>query len=243
MNTLVHDVEAKLTKWGYGDRPLDEAILLYQVNHAAQLQDLCRAIHRRNAIPDGDLGPATALLMNTRFCDCSDIRPGAAVAEANWPTACRNDITISWNFVRLPGLSEIETTKIWQEVKEEYERLFEMGIILRPEHYPDTQIHAGLKALPGPTLAWSYLATSNCGDRLQQAYDDTIKWSFALGLGTVGHEIGHAFGLEHTPNDPDSLMYPSMRGQTTLNKTDIKQMVQKGYVRRTEPLDPTWGMF
>ena len=246
-NTLVHDAQGKLLKWGY--LPVDdtltteEACALYQANHAAVLHDDCVKIHGRGLHVDGDIGPATAAVMNTRFCNCPDIMPGAVVAEANWPKPCRDNITIGWNFDAAPGLTAEETSAVWGSVKEEYERLFEMGVILAKGDYPQTRIYAALKALPGSTLAWSYLAQNNCSARLQQAYYSTIRWSFNLATGTWKHECGHAFGMNHTPGDRNSLMYPSMNGQTELNGTDIAQMIRLGYARRTTPQDPGWGMF
>jgi len=243
MNTLVHNVDAKLAKWGYYHQYQNVRVAAYQENHAPYLDKLCHDIHGRALRVDGDIGPATAHVMNTRFCDVADVMPNATVEQANWPTACRNDITVSWGFDAAPGLTETETIGLWGAVKEEYERLFEMGITLKKGDYPDTRVYAALKALPGPTLAWSYLATSSCADRLQQAYDNTIRWSVKLATGTWKHECGHAFGMRHTPNDPKSLMYPSMNGQTGLNDTDIEQMIRLGYKRRTSSPDTGWGMW
>jgi len=243
MNTLVHDVDAKLAQWGYTYASFGECVAAFQRNHAPHLDDLCHRIHGRDLNIDGIIGPATAFVMNTRFCDAPDVMPDATVEEANWPTACRNDITVSWDFSEAPGLTEVETTAIWESVKEEYERLFEMGIVLEKVKFPKTRIYAMLGQLFGPTLAWSYLATSDCDDRLKQMYDNTIRWSVKLATGTWKHECGHAFGMRHTPNDPKSLMYPSMNGQTGLNDTDIEQMIRLGYKRRTSPPDTGWGMW
>ena len=243
MNTLVADIKAKLEKWGYGGRPLEESIALYQANHSPAMQDLCATYHGRSMLVDGDVGPATAQLMNTRFCDCLDIMPGAAIQEANWPTACRGDITVSWNWDSIPGLTPEEVSRVWPGVKDEYEKYFELAIVLNKSDYPRTRIYAAMKALPGSTLAWSYLATGSCASRLEQAYDSTIRWSWNLAIGTWRHEVGHALGMNHTPGDEESIMFPSMRGQTVLNSTDIAQMVRLGYKRRTTPVDPDWGMF
>jgi len=243
MTTLVHDADAKLAQWGYTYASFEECVAAYQRNHAPHLDDLCRAVHSRPLRVDGDIGPATAHLMNTRFCNVPDVMPNATVEQANWPTACRNDITVSWGFDQLPGLTEAETDLIFERMKEKFESRFEMTIKLQKDDYPKTRIYMAVKALPGPTLAWSYLATSNCADRLKQAIDNTIRWSFKLADGTVPHEDGHAFGMVHTPQDPKSLMYPSMNGQTDLNKTDIEQMIRLGYKRRTSSPDTGWGMW
>ena len=243
----------RLTRWGYlrSGVALADAIRWYQENHAPALDELATVYHGRYAVRarsaadlDGDIGPATAQVMNSRYCDTPDILPGSAIEEANWPTSCRQEITVSWNFKAAPGLTEAETTAVWQAVKEEYERLFDLTMILRgADGYGTSRINAQLLALPGSTLAWSYLANNNCGARLQQSYDTTIRWSMGLAIGTWKHEIGHALGMNHTPNDRNSLMYPSMNGQSGLNQTDIAQMQRLGYARRTKPPDPDWGPF
>jgi len=243
----------RLTRWGYlaGGRSLEDAIVLYQQNHAAALDDLSAKYHGRlvmrskaGADIDGDIGPATAQLLNGRYCDVPDVMPNAAIAEANWPESCRRDITVSWNFKNAPGLTEAEQVAVWKSVKDEYERIFDLQFVLRAaEGYGSSRINAKLLALPGSVLAWSYVATSNCADRLQEAFDNTIRWSFNLAVGTWKHEVGHGLGMMHTPNDPRSLMYPSMNGQTGLNSTDIAQMVRIGYKWRTSPPRYDWSMF
>jgi len=244
----------RLTRWGYltGGRSLENAIGLYQQNHSAALDEVSLRYHGRlasrlksGADIDGDIGPATALLLNGRFCDTADVMPNAAITESNWPDSCRRDITLSWNFKNAPGLTEAEQVAVWKSVKDEYERLFDLQLVLRAaDGYGSSRINAKLLALPGSVLAWSYLATSNCADRLQQSYDSTIRWTLNLAIGTWKHEVGHALGMNHTPSDPRSLMYPSMNGQTGLNQTDINQMLRIGYKRRTTPSpENDWSMF
>lgn len=138
----------------------------------------------------------------------------------------------------MPGATEKETDETWESLYT-YNELFNMEIILKNEDYPNTRIYAALKRLPGSTLAWSFLANNNCSFKAQQAYDSLVSWaSKILRWGTVRHEVGHALGLIHTPNDPESVMYPQMRGQWELNETDIQQMLGLGYRRRRAPEVP-----
>lgn len=241
---------ARLIEWGYtdpiyaADEISDEQLRMdladYQLFHSVPLDEACQTTHGRALQVDGDIGPATMAMMNSRVCGVPD--PAGRFArreEANWPKPCRNDISVSWNFTKAPGLTGEETRGIWQAVQDEYQGQFFLGMPLVPEDYPRTRIYAALKALPGSTLAWSYLANNNCSARLRQAYDNTIRWSVPLALGTWKHEVGHALGMEHTPGDRNSLMYPSMNGQTKLNQTDIDQMVRIGYkLREDDPVDP-----
>lgn len=79
----------------------------------------------------------------------------------------------------------------------------------------------------GGTLAWSYLP---CGatrtSRMEQLYDDREKWSVALLLNTVMHEIGHAIGLPHGPKN--SVMYAyANAGVITLQTWDKDEAVAR----------------
>lgn len=230
----------KLAAWGYltsadaSQSEIEAAVVHYQQHHIVPLTAESWRIHGRPAVADGQIGLVTAALMNERHCMVSDF---ANAEEARWPDACVMAIMISWNFNQFPGLSPEDTRRAWESLSQ-YEQLFEMACPRKPEEYPNTRVYAALQALPGSVLAWSNLATNNCSFRAQQAYDSTINWSLKLAIGTVRHEVGHAFGMNHTPSDPDSVMYPSMRGQTELNQTDIAQMVRLGYKRRTDPPVP-----
>lgn len=226
--------------WGYSEAAngtLRDAVKLYQKTYKVEIDAHCRQIHGRESNPDGNIGPATARVINGRFCSVSDF-PDAAIEEARWPDQCVQDITVSWNFERFPGASKEETDTAWKSLST-YQDLFNLRMPLRPFNYPRTRIYASLKALPGSTLAWSYLANNSCGFRAQQAYDSTVSWSSkSLRIGTVRHEVGHALGMNHTSRDPNSVMYPSMRGQWKLNETDIKNMLARGYKRRTDSPPP-----
>jgi len=221
------------------DRLLDD-LATYQRFHSAPLDDLCQRIHGRKLRANGEIGPATLVVMNERTCDVPDRLPAqdGSTDYARWPDSCKDNITISWNFDKEPGLTEEQTQQVWESVPKEFNRLFQMKVELRKDQYPATRIAAISKSLPGSTLAWSYLADDNCASNLRQAYDNTTTWSVQLATGTRKHECGHAFGLNHTPNDPDSLMYPSMRGQTKLNKTDVAQMLRIGYKLREDAPPP-----
>ncbi len=233
----------RLQRWGYLEYELNwkefdregiaSALAEYQEFHDVPLHEACRRLHGRSLNTDGVIGPATLELMNARTCDVPDpVYMRGGPLEANWPQPCRDHITVSWNFGSAPGLSKEDTTKVWQETAAEYTKRFKLKLDLSPADFPNTRIWARLKALPGSTLAWSYLANNSCQSHLEQAYDNTIQWSWNLALGTWKHEVGHALGMHHTPNDPKSLMYPSMNGQTGMNQTDIDQMIRIGYKLR-----------
>ncbi len=236
------ELESKLTAWGYmtapGVQTLNDAVALYETTYAPAMDERSLLIHHRNFIPGDDIGPVTATEINGRTCSVPD---AFNAEEANWPDQCRNEINVSWNFERLPGLDQQQTAAAWRHCVDHpgmYNKLFQMALVLTPGEYPRTRIYAALKALPGSTLAWSYLAQNNCAFRAEQAYDNTIRWSVSLATGTIGHEVGHALGMHHTPQDRNSLMYPSMNGQQVLNQTDINNMKSLGYKLRTTPVPP-----
>lgn len=228
----------RMEDWGYRDKAgglLVDAVTLYQATYKAEIDAYARKIHGRDSQPDGDIGPATALVIHSRFCNVPDF---ANAEEARWPDKCVNEISVSWNFDKLPGTTAAETTATWDSLST-YEELFDLRMPRRPGDYPNTRIYAALKALPGSTLAWSFLANNSCGFKAQQAYDSTVSWSSkVLRTGTIRHEVGHALGMRHTPQDRSSVMYPSMRGQWELNATDIRQLERLGYKRRTAPIPP-----
>ena len=227
-----------LQEWGYLDKAKgieQDAVVLFQENYINILNPLCNHIHGRQCISDGQIGPATALLINTRFCNVTDFANNEE--EARWPDDCVNEINVSWNFDQMPGLTKEQTLEAWRSLSQ-YEQLFNMKIPLQPNLYPNTRIYSALRPLPGSTLAWSNLATNSCAFRAQQAYDSSISWSLKMAIGTIRHEVGHALGMNHTPNDQNSIMFPSMRGQTELNETDINQMIRLGYKKRTIPIPP-----
>lgn len=224
-----------LVTWGYLDRvdgDFEKALASYQHAYRAEIGLLSLHFHRREAVADGQLGPATSSAMLARFCDVPD---GPLVEGARWPDQCKDNITVSWNFERLPGASRDETRAAWDSLVQ-YESLFLLNFDFVPDQYPGTRIHASLKPLPGGTLAWSFLPNGRCSFRAEQAYDSTVQWtSERLRVGTIRHEVGHALGMQHSPQDPNAVMYPSMRGQFELNNTDIGQMLLLGYRRRSNP--------
>ena len=199
------------------------------------------AHHGRRSIIDGDLGPATAQSLRLPRCGHPDyLPPNAASEEANWPEACRRNITTSYK-MRLKGLSDKQLAELWQEADMHWEREFDIHFEFRPNDYPSTRIYAFEAALGGSVLADQFLANNSCSFRSRGRFDNRT-WNDVLFVTTCTHEHGHALGLPHV-NDRAATMYPSItqasmsrRGKP--NASDIRNMLARGYQRRTTPVPP-----
>lgn len=84
----------------------------------------------------------------------------------------------------------------------------------------------------GNTLGMTYQPRSGdsmevcdlCGDIVMDRSDVRSQAQF---FGTLKHEFGHAWGLNHAPS-PDNLMYPSYTGNSALGPWDLAE-AQKRY--------------
>lgn len=225
------------------------AVHSYQKFFKADLDQLTmRAVefggHRRESIPDGDVGPSTVDLLKLPRCGVADFLPATeSPLEANWPTACRNEITTSYapNMAQQIGVPVATLEALWKEADANWEREFELQMPLRLGDYPNTRIFAFAANLQGSVLADQYLATGNCGFR-SQGRVDVRDWTSQLLVTTLSHEHGHALGLNHL-NNSLALMYPSIHAASLARRgapheSDIAAMVALGYRRRTSPPAP-----
>lgn len=240
--------KADLPKLGLHHASVRLAIQSYQEFMTVDFDRLALEKHGRLGIADGEVGPATESLMSEPRCGFPDYPYPegvmAAQQNANWPNACRGRLIFSRNFKALPGLSESQTDEVFHGMSNNWTYALDDVEIVSAgvTNGQGSHIHAGLKNLSGTTLAWSYLATNNCNDQLEQAYD-TRNWDRTLGITVSSHEVGHALGLPHN-RDGDALMYPSIH-QRSLgrsgypNATDLAQAKGLGYkLSGGQPPDP-----
>lgn len=178
---------------------------------------------------DGIIGPVTSSLLCEPRCGVPDF---AGPETAQWPRSCMT-VPVSYDFDRINSVIAEQAWKLatdkWTEV---------CGVVL--ELVDDNgKIWATDGPLPGPTLAWSFLANDSCNARLEQRYDTTISYTVEFLLKIIFHELGHALGLGHTNNRAD-IMFPSIGSQPwsvypSLN--DVARVVQR-YGEPTEPPAP-----
>lgn len=194
---------------------------------------------RRESVADGKLDEPAVELLTMPRCGVPDYAHPEA-EQANWPDSCRNEITTSYRMT-LPGVNAAQLEALWREADGHWEKEFQLSMPLRLSDYPNTRIFAFAANLPGSVLADQYLATGNCGSRLQGRFD-IRDWTSTLLVTTIAHEHGHALGLGHLNNNL-ATMYPSITNASMSRRgaphsSDIQAMLNLGYRRRTAPQPP-----
>lgn len=203
-----------LTRGDTSAESTQRGILRFQTMHSIVFQNAVVGNHKRAAIYDGLWGPASQKLLDLpRDCGCPDVvrdADGNEVAEARWPESCATELEFSFKDASAPGLNSMATRQ---------------GIAFALAEW-NVAFQSPLSGIIYATylVEWAKLI------QLIQRTDQFTLW-----VGTVKHEVGHALGLPHTPGDPESVMYPSMRGQWLINKTDIANLSARGY-SATKPI-------
>lgn len=188
---------------------VETAVIRFQKNHGSLFTAGVRSYHNRDAAWDGSWGEVSEkLLFAPRDCNVPDIARdanGDEIAEARWPPSCALELEFSADFISrgMPGMTSEQTTN---------SILFALA-----------QLNVMFSVVPDGTIQ----------DAVMQEFlrlgGDVEVLIFVLATGTLAHEIMHALGGNHTPGDPDSVLYPSMRGQYILNRTDIRNFSGLGY--------------
>lgn len=164
------------------------------------------------------------------------VRDPEAASQSKWRML---DVTTAHRLSGLNPLSDEREQAAWREAIESWSAV--CGIRLTQI---DDMATANIYANPGSTgagvLAYSYLP-NNSGpeDQMQQVYNRSTNWSYALLLNVAIHEIGHAIGLDHGPRG--SIMQPTAGGDITRPQSwDIEQAKSRyGEPSQKTPTPPT----
>jgi hypothetical protein len=218
VNITTEEIEA-LRTLGYlvGD-DVNGAVLKFKTTYLAQLVAPMRATSRGVYLGsqwDEFAALALAQRMSVNSCGVSDIQraeDGSIIEEARWPPSCA-EINLSVEFTQAPGLTEHETLA---------------GILFCLAQW-NTAFHSPTNGRWYPELIEEYMRLC----KLHGVPLDTAI--YVLWGGTFGHEVGHALGLNHTPSDRNSLLFPSMGGQYMLNRTDVANLYGRGY-SKSQPI-------
>ena len=165
-------------------------------------------------------------------CGCME---HSGFLEGNWPETCRAEITVARHIDQIDAAlfdrALVRGLRYWEEV-------IDVRFQILPQFTREARIWITDAALPGSTLAWSFLANNSCGAALEQRYDTLVDWNEDYLTATIVHEVGHALGLTHS-NSRSDIMYPSITMNTIKPSSgDIRRAVNIGYHERTEPVPP-----
>ncbi len=172
-------------------------------------------------------------------CGCPDRmrRPGRSLPR--WGDPCFKGITTAFDLKGMKydfgGKTPIE---VWLEA---------LGVInaacgatlLLVQSDDDPMISATMGRMGGGTLAWSYLVTSGCSDRIRQEYNQAKTWGYHDGLWVDVHELGHALGIGHTSVKGQVMNPYYSRSVSRLGNWDLDQYISRYGKPADVPEPPT----
>ena len=241
-------VRADLSKLTLADEVVKAAVSSYQRWFQFELAELrARPVDQGGrpsgaVTPYGEVDQSTIDLFALPRCGVPDYRdPTVPTAQANWPVACRMDITTSYNMT-LSGVSPEQISQLFQEAHKNWQDAIEVGFRFQPQGYPNTRFFNNRRPLSGNILAWHQLAVSNCNARLEGTYNSNTNWSPTLLVTTITHEHGHGLGFDHIQNNQGT-MYPSITQASQARRgkphaSDLVEARARGYVIRSGPPPP-----
>lgn len=152
----------------------------------------------------------------------------AATEQANWPDSCRHNLAFAYHFDGM-NLNKDAIRRAIRAGLKGWSDVAKISFRILKDFTVQAHIWATDGPLPGGVIAWSGLATGSCGARIEQRYDTLPTWTERLLQQVVTHEVGHALGLGHQPQDADSIMHPTVGRALVPNATDITALRRAGY--------------
>lgn len=181
--------------------------------------------------PDGVIGPKTSSRLMEKRCGVPD---NLALQHAQIPRNCM-DVPVAWEFDEIDA--EV-AAKAWKLAIDKWNAACGLRAHI-VESIRDAIVWATDGPLPGGTLAWS-MFPRGCKDKIEERYDtEEIPYLVLFLAKIILHELGHAWGLEHS-NKQDDIMFPSISNRpwsSYLSQNDIARVVEK-YGPSTDPPPP-----
>lgn len=187
-------------------------VLSYQLFFPGELDKLSSKHHRRTAMFDGELGPATEELLNAPRCGCPDFE-AATTGSGSWRAGClpesngRHAVKVHYDTSR--GSSAVKDWWAW--IQETVENAYaEQGLWIIPtDDVDEAQIRVWFESLGGSTIGLAQLpgsgaCRSSVWCKLHPRYAPNKNQVAQL----LAHELGHNMNSGHISNDP--IMHPSM---------------------------------
>lgn len=211
--------EADLPTLNLTSEVVKHAVQSYQDFLSPTLEHLSMQIHKRSAIIDGEIGPATKQLFTVERCGCPDYPENAAeaVGRGSWPAGCypeypRNHaFKVQVNKNGMPSFLQPIFEKCWDMVVSAYD---DIGIrFVRADNDNKANTLVTFQSLSGSTIGLAIVPGSApaCNYRIWARFEPSYRpndlvnqWARLL-----AHEFGHNMRLQHSRG---GIMNPSIIG-------------------------------
>lgn len=197
--------ESDLPKLTLSHSVVRDAVRSYQDMLGLSLDRLTMNHHRRKAIHDGEIGPATMELFELPRCAMPDYGIGSGVQSGNgsWPQPCQKaGVTFSVNKASMPSSLSSRIDGVIAEVVAAYASV---GLkLVQVPQIGSANINVKWRPLPGSTIGIAQFNNRSCSNSV---FCDLDTGYTGLMFELLCHEMGHNCNLEHTRG---GIMNPSV---------------------------------